>query len=247
MNEPLIEFRGVKLSYGAKTVLSDLNFSINGDDFVGIIGANGSGKTTILKAILGLVRPSGGSISARRGVVYGYVPQSNTMDRVFPFTVFDVVKMGMYGRLSVMKRFNKAHAGKVVSVLSQAGIERYRNVAYRDLSGGLKQRALIARALVNDPDVLVLDEPTNDLDIAGEKSIMDLVENLHRTRRVAVIMVSHLVNVVINYVKKIGFIDAGKFGFHAIGDALNETELWQTYHSKLRIATVFGKKVIMPE
>ena len=247
MSATAIEFNNVKLAYGSKTVLENLNFTIGANDFVGIIGSNGSGKTTILKAILGLVRPAEGKIKISRDVVYGYVPQSNTIDGIFPFTVFDVVKMGLYGRLPLLKRFNKEHYDKVVSVLAQAGMERYGNVPYRDLSGGLKQRALIARALVNDPDVLVLDEPTNDLDIAGEKSIMDLVENLHRTRRVAVIMVSHLVNVVINYVKKIGFIDAGKFGFHAIGDALNETELWQTYHSKLRIATVFGKKVIMPE
>ena len=216
MSATAIEFNNVKLAYGSKTVLENLNFTIGANDFVGIIGSNGSGKTTILKAILGLVRPAEGKIKISRDVVYGYVPQSNTIDGVFPFTAFDVVKMGLYVRLPLLKCFSKEHYDKVVSVLAQVGIGRYGNVPYRDLSGGLKQRALIARALVNDPDVLVLDEPTNDLDSAGEKSIMELIKNLHRTRSATVIIVSHLVNMVINHVEKIGFIDAGRFTFRPV-------------------------------
>lgn len=247
MAETLIQFKNVALGYGSKTVLKDLSFSLHENDFIGIVGANGSGKTTVLKGILRLIKPLRGEIVSRDSLVYGYVPQSNAIDDIFPFTVFEIVKMGLYPRLPVMKRFEQKHNDRIISVLKQVGIEAYASIPYRDLSGGLKQRVLIARSLVTDPDVLVLDEPTNDLDISSEKSIMDLIQNLHDTNKITVIMVSHLINVVINYVKKIGFIDTDKFEIHPIDAVLSEAELWKTYHSKVRIGSVGGKRIIIAE
>ncbi|MFH1259437.1 MAG: metal ABC transporter ATP-binding protein [Elusimicrobiota bacterium] len=247
MPETLIQFKEVTFAYGKKTVFSDLSFSINKNDFIGIVGANGSGKTTILKGILGLIKPQNGRIDKPDNLVYGYVPQSNTIDNIFPFTVLEIVKMGLYNKVSIFRRFNKEEKERIFSVLEQTGIEAYTSIPYRDLSGGLKQRALLARALVNEPGVLVLDEPTNDLDISSEKAIMDLIKGLHETEKITVIMVSHLVNVVINYVKNIGFIDTDKFEIHPIDSALSETELWKTYHSKVHLGSVCGKRVVIAE
>lgn len=245
MSAVLMRFKDASLGYGTKSVVARLNFSIQKNDFIGIIGPNGSGKTTILKAILGLIQPVHGAIDRRTGLIYGYVPQSSVLDDLFPFTVYDVVKMGMFGNISVLHRFTTEDNDRIRSILRSTGVDRYADTPYRDLSGGLKQRALIARALVNRPDVLVLDEPTNDLDIAGERAVMDLIQKLHDENNITVIMVSHLVNVVINYVKKIGFIDTDTFDIHPIDAALNDKGLWKAYHAMVTLGTVGGRKVIV--
>lgn len=246
MEKVLIQFREVSLGYGKKNVLSGINFSIEKNDFIGIIGANGSGKTTMLKGIVGLLKPLRGKIESNGSLAYGYVPQSNTIDDIFPFTVFEIVKMGLHAKAPALRRFSKEDKEKINSVLNQTGIETFASIPYRDLSGGLKQRVLIARALVSKPDVLILDEPTNDLDISSEKAIMDLIKNLHDNDKITVIMVSHLINVVINYVKKVGFIDSDKFEIHPIETALSEKELWKTYHAQVHIGSIFGRKVVIP-
>ncbi len=246
MEDPLIQFKNVSLGYNNKTVLAGLSFSLNRGDFIGIVGTNGSGKTTILKGILRLINPLSGEITSQDSLVYGYVPQSNTIDDIFPFTVFEIVKMGLHAKMPMLQPFNNANKARINLVLNQIGIEAYASIPYRNLSGGLKQRVLMARALVSKPDVLILDEPTNDLDISSEKAIMDLIQILHNNGKITVIMVSHLINVVINYVEKIGFIGSDKFEILPIETALSEKEFWRTYHAQVHIGSIFGKKIVIP-
>jgi manganese/iron transport system ATP-binding protein len=218
---------------------------VNFGKVIGIVGPNGTGKTTLLKGILGLMRPRKGKIEIARGVRPGYVHHSNTIDDLFPFTVAEIIMMGFYADMPLIGRAGGQYRQKVDAAIELVGLAPYRDTPYRDLSGGLKQRVLIARAIAPSPRVLVLDEPTNDLDISSEKAIMELIAGLRKERNITVVMVSHLLNVVINYAGKIGFLNSSAFAIHPLASVLTERGLWETYHSNLGIGTLFGKRVVV--
>ncbi|MDH7568996.1 MAG: ATP-binding cassette domain-containing protein, partial [Armatimonadota bacterium] len=171
---PLIVFEDVVLGYGREPVLSDLSFAIRRGDYLGIVGPNGSGKTTLLKGVLGVLPPLSGRIvrgrDGGREVRFGYVPQINTVDELYPLGVLDVVLMGRYRRIGLVRRPGKEDRERAMAALEEVGIAHLAPRLYRDLSGGQRQRVLMARALAIEPDILVLDEPTNDMDIAAESS-----------------------------------------------------------------------------
>ncbi|MDD5259042.1 MAG: metal ABC transporter ATP-binding protein [bacterium] len=247
MRKDIIRFANVSFGYGRKTILSSLKFDIDENDFIGIIGANGSGKTTLLKGILGLLKPAAGLLLKRSGLKFGYVPQQNAIDDIFPLSATDIVVMGLYPDLPFFKRPNCLHRGQALKALEITGLSDHAFTLYRDLSGGLKQRVLIARAIVSNPGVLVLDEPTNNLDIASEKAIMETIKDLHQERGIAVIMVSHLLNVVVNYVHRIAFLDSSKITVFSSADALTQESLWQMYHANLSINEVKGRKIVLAD
>ena len=250
MDETLIEFKDASLGYGPKEILKNLNFRIYQNDFIGIVGPNGAGKTTLLRAILGILKPQKGEViykhfSPDSPLRFGYVPQIQTIDEIFPLTVYEIVLMGRYSQIGLFGKPQKIDKDRVFSVLKYLGIETLANKTYKELSGGLRQRVLLARALVCDPDILVLDEPTNDLDLASEKTTMDLIKKLHIDKKLTVVMVSHLLNVVINYVEKIAFINSKEFKIHNIKDALTDENLSEVYGIKVRIGNLEGQKVVI--
>lgn len=202
----LIEFRDATFGYGQKTVFDRLSLDVCENDFLGIVGPNGSGKSTLLKAMMGLIKPAKGDVSISPGIRFGYCMQRQFVDTLFPFTAFDIVMMA---RSSFKKAF-KSSDGKDMDAVSRsldmAGISGLASSPFRDLSGGQKQRVLIARALSLDPDFLVLDEPTTDLDVKGEREILELITSLHRDRRVTVVLVSHELNEVVNCSGKFLFL-----------------------------------------
>ncbi|MEW6040255.1 MAG: metal ABC transporter ATP-binding protein [Elusimicrobiota bacterium] len=255
MDNKLIEFRDVTLSYGKKKILSGLNFIIYRNDFTGVVGPNGAGKTTLLKAILGLIKPASGEIvchaevgrTDRPGRIprFGYVPQLHRIDDIFPLTAEEVVLMGRYPSKGLFKALRKEDRIKTVDALKMVSMEDYADRMFRDLSGGLRQKTLIARALAGNPEILVLDEPTNDLDIAGEKSVMDVIKRLHSDTGIAVIMASHLLNVVINYVDKIGFINSEIFRIENARDALTRERLRDVYKINTVIGSIGNKNIVL--
>jgi ABC-type Mn2+/Zn2+ transport system ATPase subunit len=243
----LLRFENASIGYGRRTILRDLNFSIRGGDYLAIVGSNGSGKTTLLRAMLGLLKPLSGSISAVAGrtLHLGYVPQLQSVDEYFPLTVSEVVLMGRYGRLGALRRPAKADRERAHAALNEVGIAHLSTRLYRELSGGQKQRALIARALASDPDLLVLDEHTNDLDIASEKAIMALIDGLHAGRGLAVIMVSHSLNTVANHCRNIGIISEGACRFAPVEDVLQPDYLQRLYGVPLRVLEMEGMRVVV--
>jgi len=248
MNDKLIEFRNVTLSYGNKKILSGLEFTICRNDFIGIVGPNGAGKTTLLKAVLGLIKPARGRITyhaSGKNLRFGYVPQAHTIDEIFPLTVAEIVCMGRYPYRRHCDRNTVEDKIKVARSLEMVSLKNLADKLFRELSGGLKQKTLIARALVGDPDVLVLDEPTNDLDIAGEKSVMDIIKKLQVDSGITVIMVSHLINVVINYVDKIGFINSENFKIEDIGDAITKERLKSVYNINAVLGRIGNRNVVL--
>jgi len=242
--ENLISFSGAALGYGKRRVLEGLNFQIQRGDYLAIVGSNGSGKTTLLRGILGLLKPLAGRCDRLDGMHFGYVPQLQTVDEYFPLTVGEVVLMGRYGRLGALKRPAKSERDRVRAALEDVGALALEPRLYAELSGGQKQRTLIARALVGEPDVLVLDEHTNDLDITGERAIMALIDELHLKRHFAVVMVSHSLNTVANHARSIGLIRNGSFSFARTEEILKAEFLSEFYGVPLQVLEVAGRKVV---
>ncbi|MCX6771833.1 MAG: metal ABC transporter ATP-binding protein [Candidatus Micrarchaeota archaeon] len=218
MAEKIIEFKNVTFSYGKQPAVDKATFSIEKGDFVGMIGPNGSGKTTVVKLMLGLLTPDSGSIRVFGKEIsgfhdwqrVGYVPQKATnFDQNFPASVFEVASMGMASKAGLMKQLSKADHGAVEKALEVAGISGLRNSRIGDLSGGQQQRVFIARALVSEPDLLILDEPTVGVDQKAQHEFYLLLGELNRKRGMTLVLISHDVGVVAKNAGKIACVNAG--------------------------------------
>lgn len=186
---PIIKLQHVSVTLGENLVLSDVSLQIPRGACVGIIGPNGSGKTSLLRTILGLIKPQGGRIEVmgttptrrnRQFQQIGYVPQIKHIDRDFPITVYDVVMQGRVGKLGLFRRVGPQDRRSVETCLEKVGIAALSDKQIGALSGGQQQRAFIARALAQESSLLLLDEPATGLDIPTQQSIYELLEELHQ-------------------------------------------------------------------
>lgn len=248
----MIKFSNVQLGYGRKPVLTALNFDIQRGDFFGIVGPNGAGKTTLLKAILGLLKPLQGEISFpenERGQKksIGYVPQHASIDEIFPITALDMVLMGRYAKIGIFKHPKSCDYELAEKMLKNVGMENLANRNYRELSGGQKQRTLIARAMVGEPDILILDEPVEGMDIHGERAIMELIKALHNEYALTVVLVSHDLNIVANYVKTLSIIHNNTMKLGPVDSILNEETMARVYGTEVKIVNISGQKTIIPK
>ncbi len=254
MSNALIEFSEVTLGYSHKDVLASLNFTIDHGDFLGIVGPNGSGKSTLIKALLGILKPRNGRITfhaAHNGSSngkprFGYVPQRGQLDEIYPLTVAEIVIMGRYAQIGKLKKPQRRDHEKMRECLRHLGIEELAEAQYGDLSGGQKQRTLIARALASDPEILVLDEPTDGLDLSSQQSILAMVAHFHQVHNMTVIMVSHHLNEVAALVKKLALVQAGRLQVGVTDEILTETNLAELYNISVTVKDYDGQKVIMP-
>ena len=213
---PLIEIRNLTASYNHEIVLSDINLILQPNDFFGLIGPNGGGKTTLLKIILGLMKPEEGTVrilgeppeSGRRHI--GYVPQFAIYDSDFPISVKDVVRMGRLNPKKLFKPYSAKDDAIVTERLAWMDILDLQDRALRELSGGQRQRVYIARALATEPDILLLDEPTASVDVDAQSKIYELLREINN-RGVAILLISHDLNVISSYVKTIGCMNQRLF------------------------------------
>ena len=245
---PLVRFVDVTLGYGRRTVMAGLNLHLDAGGYVGIVGPNGAGKTTLLRAILGTLKPLSGTVEyGKRPMRFGYVPQAQTMDETFPLTALDIVLMGRYLNVGVIRRPGRADRERAMDALEQVGIPDLAGRMFREFSGGQRQRTLMARALASEPDILVLDEPTNDMDVAAEHATMDLVDRLHAERSLLVLMVSHLLNVVVNHVHDLAIVGAGNkhFEMGCVDDLVTPGHMEEIYGMRLAVGEVNGKRVVL--
>jgi zinc transport system ATP-binding protein len=207
----VIQLEGVCVEYDGVSVLEDIDLTVRERDFMGIIGPNGGGKTTLLKVLLGLVQPSRGRVTvlgrtpkeARKFV--GYVPQGIEFDYVFPISVWDVTMMGRLSRRGLLQPYSEGDRRAVENALRQLDMLGHRDRQIGQLSGGERQRVYVARALASDPDILLLDEPTASVDTRVVGSIYEVLQDLNR--RVTIILVSHDIGVVSSYVKTIACLN----------------------------------------
>lgn len=205
LEEKIIELNNVSFSYGNNPVVEGLTFSIKRGEYLGIIGPNGGGKTTLIKIILGLLHPTEGTVRLfgqdhhdfKERYRIGYVPQRVAQDdKEFPATVLEVVRSGRTVRRGLFKHFTKDDEQAVDRAMEIAGITRYRDTLVGKLSGGERQRVYIARALASEPEMLILDEPTVGVDIGAQKTFYEFLSSLNREHHLTIIFVSHDVDIV---------------------------------------------------
>lgn len=207
MNEKILTIQHLEFSYGLTPALQGVNIEMSAGEFIGVFGPNGGGKTTLLKLILGFLQPQKGTLllfgepPEKTRHLIGYVPQSARFDRDFPITVLDVVMMGALQELNWLGRYPAGTRGKALEALARVGLEKKTKSSFGTLSGGETQRALIARAILNSPRLLILDEPTANIDPAGESSIHDLLVDLNQT--MGILMVTHDLQTILDKVGRL--------------------------------------------
>lgn len=203
-NKELIRVQNLSVSYDDKVALEDVNISFYDDDFVGIIGPNGGGKSTLVKAILGLL-PHRGSIHYAPEVTHkgtiGYMPQQNLFDRAFPISVEELILSGLQGQKGVRRKYTAADRGRVAEIVTLLGIEAFAHKAIGELSGGELQRALLGRAIISEPKMLILDEPANFVDSKFENELYELLAELNK--RMTIVMVSHNAAAISKYARRV--------------------------------------------
>lgn len=241
----LLRFSDVTIGYPNHPVVTGVSFDLPRRGYIGIVGPNGSGKTTLLRTLLGTLKPLSGEITFERPVRFGYVPQVHTIDQHFPLSALDVVLMGRYSASGPLGRTNAADRERALQSMESVGLADLARRAFRDLSGGQRQRALTARALAADPEALVLDEPTRDLDIASQKAVMQLLDDLHEKRGIVVLLVSHDLNVVANHVADIAIVGGKKFATGAVADIVTPERLSDIYGYPIDVAVVNNSRVVI--
>lgn len=211
VDEEVVKLEDVWFHRDSIPILEGINLSIAHYDFLGIIGPNGGGKTTLLKVIMGLIVPSRGKVSvmgkppeSSRNII-GYVPQSNPFDLDFPISVWDVVLMGRYGRVGLFRRYGREDKKRAQIALQTVDMFDSRNRQMGKLSGGEQQRVFIARALVSEPKLLLLDEPTASVDPAMQAEFYELLEGLKR--RMTIVLVSHDISAISIHVDKVACLN----------------------------------------
>ncbi len=207
MRDPVVRLKDVSFSYHGVPVLEDVDLTVTEGDFVSVVGPNGGGKTTLLKIILGLVRPSRGTARVfgrspmRARTHIGYMAQQSTFDFLFPVSVLDVVLMGRLGHGAGIGFYGRDDRKAAIRVLERVEMETLRNRPFSRLSGGQRQRVLLARALVSDPELLLLDEPTANVDAAIETELFEILNELNR--RMTIMLVTHDLGFVSAYVRSV--------------------------------------------
>jgi len=204
--DPLIRLRGASLGYGGRPLLPPIDLELRRGEFLALVGPNGSGKTTVLRALLGLIRPISGTVEQVPPLErVGYVPQRKTLDTGWPLRTLDVVQMGLFDRVGLLRQPGPEHRAEALRALASVGLEEVAERRYDALSGGQKQRVLIARALAGRPSVLMLDEPTAGMDLPSTGSILSLLARLHR-EGLTVILVTHQLNEVANTTERVALL-----------------------------------------
>lgn len=184
--QPAVIVQELQINYGTRSILWDISFALPKGEMIGIIGPNGAGKSTLLKALLRLIKPLTGSVAIHGAVAY--VPQRESVDWDFPITAEEVVLMGRYGKLGLFGRVKKADREAAAAALEQVGMTAFAKRQISELSGGQQQRLFIARALVQDADILLLDEPFAGVDLATEKTIVQILQGEKRKGKTILIV-----------------------------------------------------------
>jgi ABC-type Mn2+/Zn2+ transport system ATPase subunit len=201
---PLVALESVSLGYDSTPVVQEVNLAIHPGDLIGFAGPNGSGKTTILRAILGLLPVLGGKLTRNCALSdFGYVPQSASLDSQFPLNVSEVVEMGAYGRIPRYRILPHEERHRIIEVLDQVGLRHLAAKSFFSLSGGQKQRILIARALMVNPEIMILDEPLSGVDRESQRAITELLVRLNRERGLAIFFSSHDLEMVRSVAAKV--------------------------------------------
>jgi len=234
----IVSFEKVCVGYGSQEVLSDVDLNIAHDDFIGVIGPNGGGKTTLLKALMGEIPYSGRIVyhdslmlpEGRRNI--GYLPQINGFDRLFPISVTDVVMSGLQVRKGFWGRYKASDRDRAREWISRTGIDSVADKPIGEISGGQMQRALLCRAVISEPKLLILDEPANFVDSDFERELYRILQELEKS--MAIVMVSHDIGTIASIVKSVVCVNRR---VHRHDSNMLTAEQLENYRCPIRIIT----------
>jgi zinc transport system ATP-binding protein len=219
----LFEMHSLSASYDANVVLQDIDFKVYDNDFIGVIGPNGGGKTTLLKIILGLLKPSKGKITFNNELVnkksIGYLPQISTGDVNYPVTVNDIVLSGLMIQKGIIPGMSSSDKKKAAMVIDELGLAGMAGLNLNELSGGQLQRVFLGRAIIGDPKLLLLDEPGNFVDATFENDFYEKLRDLNE--RMAILMVSHDVGTISAHIKSFACVNRS-LHYHPSHEITNE-------------------------
>ena len=248
-HEPVVELRSVTCGYGGVAVVQHADLKIARGDFVGLLGPSGSGKTTLLKSILGAadvyegeVLVNGRSIKDKRPTI-GYVPQLETIDWEFPVTVEQVVMMGLIRKNRFSPWFRQEERDHAYSIMERLRIAEFGKRHIRQLSGGQQQRAFLARALVSDPSLLLLDEPTSGVDIKTRDEVMHLLDELNH-QDITILLTTHEINAVAAHLPWVVCMNGRIVAEGPPSDVFTPEVLKETYNAEIHITEYQGMKLV---
>lgn len=222
-----IEIKNLTVAYGENIALEDLNLNIEVGSLMALVGPNGAGKSTLIKTILKFLKQITGEIKINAKTL-AYVPQRNSVDWDFPTTLFDVVEMGCYGRVGLFKRVSKEEKQKVLKAIEQVGMLEFKDRQISELSGGQQQRAFIARALVQEADIYLMDEPFQGVDSTTEKSIVEILKKL-KSEGKTIIVVHHDLQTVPAYFESVALINKAVIVSGKVSEVFTQENIDVTY------------------
>ncbi len=249
--EPAVAFSHVALRRAAHDVLDDVSFVIAPGEFIGIIGGNGAGKSTVLQLVLGLLTPARGTVRVfgddprRKHCRIGYVPQSIELDPDLPLSAGNFVALGVDGERWGLPLPTRARADRVASALRDVGAEKLADKPVGRLSGGEQQRVAIAQAIVGRPALLLLDEPLANLDLAGSGDIVALVSRIARAYAMTVLLVAHDVNPLLRAMDRVLYLAGGRAALGSVADVVNEDVLSRLYDRPVDVLHVRGRIIVV--
>ena len=244
----LVRLDEVALGYGGRALLAGVSVAVERQDFLAVVGPNGGGKTTLLRVLLGSLRPLAGRRDAVTNLTVGYVPQRDHVDGLWPLSTGDVVAMGMVPQRRPGRRLLPGDRDRAAAALGRVGLGDLWGRSFGTLSGGQRQRTLIARAIASDPRLLALDEPTNGMDPAAELAAMDLLRDLHRAGDLAIVMISHRLEAVANYARRLAFVDKdqGLWKVGSMEEMLRPDALSALYGRDVVVREEDGRRFVYP-
>lgn len=255
MKVPIIELENITVKKGANIILDRINLSIEKNEFVGIIGPNGAGKSTLLNVIAGLERFEGSlklfgkkeshSRERKKRLKIGYVPQLFEVEKGFPINVLEAVMTGTLGHTGLFRFPEKKYIYRAYDIMDALRIRDLINKPIGILSGGERQKVLLARTLMQNPEILLLDEPASNLDIGVQKEFFDLVTEIYRKEKVTILLVTHDFNLLPADVERLVLINKGIIAFDGhITDALSSERLSYVFHTGIDTFKYNGKRFI---
>ncbi|WP_026700316.1 metal ABC transporter ATP-binding protein [Salibacterium aidingense] len=240
---PIIELENISLKRENQTILSNIDLRIRKGEFLGLVGPNGSGKSTLIKILLGLIRPDKGNVHLfdqhlkqfKHWEKIGYVPQkAASINTGFPATVYEVTAMGLFAKVGLLRFLKKSHKQKIDEVLETVGMLEYKHRNIGALSGGQQQRVFIARALVSEPEVLILDEPTVGVDAASVEIFYQLLTKWNQQKDLTLLLVTHDVGVMTSYVTSVACLNQ-TLHFHGSSREFETSELSSLYGHDVQV------------
>lgn len=250
-NNPVLKISKASLAFGEKTIWKNLNLNVRPGEFIAVIGANGSGKTVLLKAILGQLKLSAGEISlfgeavTRGSTKIGYIPQHRSSDAGIPLRAKDLLRMGIDGHRFGLPFASLRTKQKIAKLLEQVGATELANTPIGQLSGGQLQRIRVAQAVIDDPKLILADEPLSALDLKQQSLVAELIDQQRRANNASVLFVTHDVNPVLDYIDRVLYLANGKFKIGTPDEVLRSDVLSKLYGRAVDVVRNQGRIAVL--